>query len=67
MVYEKVIAKTRSYGDVEYITPHYEPVTELIRNLPDDEILRHVNFCLKLGLRDDAIAAATVAAANAKQ
>jgi len=67
MVYETAIAKTRSHGDVEYVTPHYETVTELIRAYADDEILRHVNFSIKLGRRDGAIAWASRAAANAKQ
>jgi len=58
MVYERTTAKTRYYGDVGYVTPHYETVTELIRNLPDDEILRHVNFSLKLSRRAEAVAAA---------
>ena len=55
MVYETAVAKTRSHGDVGYVTPHYETVTELIRAYADDEILHHVNFSIKLGRRADAI------------
>ena len=58
MVYETAVAKTRSYGDVGYVTPHYETVTELIRAYADDEILHHVNFSLKLSRRAEAVAAA---------
>ena len=58
MVYKTAVAKMQYYDDVEYTMPHYETVTELIRALPDDEILCHVNFSLKLSQRAEAVAAA---------
>ena len=58
MVYETAVARTRYHGDVEYVTPYYETVTELIRAFADDEILHHVNYSIKLGRRADAVGAA---------